>query len=358
MSKSRKLKRVVIKEELVALTGKINEAIVLNQMIYWSERVKDSDKFIQEELERARKFADGSEETLEDIKETLKSGWIYKTSEEMAEETMLGVSARTIDRVFKNLVDNGWLDRRKNPKYKWDKTWQYRVNLNKIQSDLLKLGYNLDGYSLPNFDENNGNNSNSDKPEDQDDDPIGMVDNDISKRQNGESKRQNDGSKRQNGESKRQNDGAIPEITTKTTSEINTEDLKQNLNHMNQYIWQMKLPMPLKKFFSDKVKDLVNDTTFDITEIEYFYNTYIDYIQPHCTREDTMYLNDIEFTKVIKKMYQTVSRPITNMEGLIKTWVQAGIHYKIENNKEYDLIFDNDKNEVNFDEIFKNRIEL
>ena len=35
-----------------------------------------------------------------------------------------------------------------NPKYKWDKTYQYRVNLYKIQLDLGKMGYVLEGYKL------------------------------------------------------------------------------------------------------------------------------------------------------------------------------------------------------------------
>lgn len=46
--KMRKLKRAVIKEELVELTGDFKEAVVLNQLIFWSERVKDSDQFIHE----------------------------------------------------------------------------------------------------------------------------------------------------------------------------------------------------------------------------------------------------------------------------------------------------------------------
>jgi len=38
------LKRIVIKEELVVLTGDYRKAILLNQFLYWSERVKDFDK--------------------------------------------------------------------------------------------------------------------------------------------------------------------------------------------------------------------------------------------------------------------------------------------------------------------------
>ena len=44
MSEPKKLKRVVIKEELFALTGDFKEAIILNQFIYWSERIRDFDK--------------------------------------------------------------------------------------------------------------------------------------------------------------------------------------------------------------------------------------------------------------------------------------------------------------------------
>ena len=49
------LKRVVIKEELVELTGDFRPALILNQFIYWSERMYDADKYIMEEKERALK---------------------------------------------------------------------------------------------------------------------------------------------------------------------------------------------------------------------------------------------------------------------------------------------------------------
>lgn len=52
LSEPKRLNRVVIKEELVALTGDFKLAIVLNQMLYWSERRSDADKFILEEIER------------------------------------------------------------------------------------------------------------------------------------------------------------------------------------------------------------------------------------------------------------------------------------------------------------------
>ena len=135
------LKRVVIKEELVELTGDFKPALILNQFIYWSERMYDADKYILEEKERALK-----EDLVVNIDES--KGWIYKTAEELSEELMTGMSKSTVGRYIKQLVEKGYLIQRRNPKYKWDKTYQYRVNLYKIQLDLGKMGYVLEGYKL------------------------------------------------------------------------------------------------------------------------------------------------------------------------------------------------------------------
>lgn len=159
-----KLKRAVIKEELVALTGNANRAIVLNQMIYWSERTKDADKFLKDEIARSH-MAMGKEEManaekLEEL-DLFSYGWIYKSAVELSEETMIGVSKSTMGTYLKHLVDNGWLDKRKNPKWKGDNTFQYRVNLVKIQSDLEALGYALEGYPLLSKSENTTSMSNN-----------------------------------------------------------------------------------------------------------------------------------------------------------------------------------------------------
>lgn len=137
----KKLKRVVIKEELVELTGDYRPALILNQFIYWTERMNDADKYILEEKERALK--EQLEVSIEESK-----GWIYKTAEELNEELMVGMSKATIGKYIKQLVEAGYLSKRNNPKYKWDKTLQYRVDLVKVQTDLGKLGYALEGYKL------------------------------------------------------------------------------------------------------------------------------------------------------------------------------------------------------------------
>ena len=135
-----KIKKAVIREDLLSITNDYRKAIILNQFIYWSERVSDADKFIQKENEIAKN--NGEEER------ELFYGWIYKTAEELADEVMLGLSASQIRRYISELVDMGYISKRNNPKYKWDKTYQYRVNLYKIQLDLGKMGYVLEGYKL------------------------------------------------------------------------------------------------------------------------------------------------------------------------------------------------------------------
>ncbi len=130
------LKRAVIKEELVALTGDFKKAVLLNQLIYWSNKTKDSLKFIQEEKERAINKSD--EIDIENSR-----GWIFKKTEEISSETMLGLSPSNISTHLKVLIENRWIDRRRNPCKGWDKTFQYRVNLVKIIRDLYNLGYRL-----------------------------------------------------------------------------------------------------------------------------------------------------------------------------------------------------------------------
>ncbi len=136
-----KLKRVVIKEELVELTGDFKYALILNQFIYWTERRRDFDKFIEEEKKRAK--TEGKELNINKT-----GGWVYKSSDDLADELMLGKSKTTLSRYVKELEEMGYIDSRQNPEYKWDKTKQYRVNLIKINRDLLKLGYHLEGYKF------------------------------------------------------------------------------------------------------------------------------------------------------------------------------------------------------------------
>ena len=138
----KKLKRIVIKEELFSITNDTFEAIILGQMIYWQERVNDFDKFIKEEKERSQQ--NGTDININNL-----NGWIYKKANELSNECMLNLSDVSIRRYLNKLIDKKFIFCRTNPLYKWDKTLQYRTNLKLIIDSIKKNGYDgLGGYSL------------------------------------------------------------------------------------------------------------------------------------------------------------------------------------------------------------------
>lgn len=135
------LMRAVIKEELCKLTGDPIKALLLNQFIYWSERTRDIDRYLAEETSRmlqGRSWEEGN------VPPT--NGWIYKSAEDLIQETMLDMSQATMGRHMRVLVEKEYLQCRTNPDHKWDRTKQYRVNYVKIVHDLAELGYTLEGY--------------------------------------------------------------------------------------------------------------------------------------------------------------------------------------------------------------------
>ena len=134
-SEYKELKEAVIREEYVALTGHWISAVMLNQFLYWGKRTNDTDKYIIEEQERD-----------ENVNIELTHGWIWKKADELADEIMIKMSTSTARKYIKELTDAGWLDVRRNPKHKWDKTLQYRPNIRKIDRDLKKIGYRLQGW--------------------------------------------------------------------------------------------------------------------------------------------------------------------------------------------------------------------
>ena len=137
--KATKLKRVVLKEEFVAITESLEGALILAQMCYWSERIYDIDQFLEEEC---REYAESN---------SLKHhGWIRKSAKQLAEDMNWAMCGRTIQRHFEHLVNLKFLDKRTNPNpaYKFDRSYQYRVNFCEIQKALKSKGYRLSGYKV------------------------------------------------------------------------------------------------------------------------------------------------------------------------------------------------------------------
>lgn len=144
-------KIAVLREGLLALTGNVNAAIILNQFIYWAECKAEADKMYAKELAAFER--EGGET---DFKPSY--GWIYKSSAELSDETMLGLSPSNIRRFIKQLIEKGFIVERRNPQFKWDRTLQYNVNLKFIQVELRKLGYALAGYTLDESEQKNESN--------------------------------------------------------------------------------------------------------------------------------------------------------------------------------------------------------
>lgn len=232
------LKRVVIKEELVALTGDITKSIVLNQLIYWSERVRDVSAYKKQE--NARRLAmmgyefDFDKELLTD----LQYGWIYKSAQEMADEIMMSGSRVMVSRIFKEFEKNGWVISRRNPKNKMDKTKQYRVDIVQIQKDLYELGYNLEGYPLYEP-ANKSEETDSDNTINYENSNENVQPRNVQNEQSNVHSEQSKGLLEQSNVQNEQwsvpeeqsnvlREQAIPEITTEITSEIITEIISDN----------------------------------------------------------------------------------------------------------------------------------
>jgi hypothetical protein len=133
-------KIAVAREEFVDLTQDLLMAMILNQLLYWSQRVKDFDLFLEEE----RAFST-------EYERPTRYGWFYKSAIELSEETMLRLTKVTMRKYLHCLIENGWISERANPLNKWDRTTQYRVNLKSLHIDLQKLGWDLPGFPRDTF---------------------------------------------------------------------------------------------------------------------------------------------------------------------------------------------------------------
>lgn len=145
----RELQRVVIKEELVELTGKHFEAALLNNLIFWHGITEKMDQSLLVQISQLEKRG-AKQGTINKKKKQIRDGWFFKTADELSAELIGWGSPQKIGRALNELSKNGWIEKGNNPdpKMKWDRTTWLKVNINKIATDLFKIGYALEGYSL------------------------------------------------------------------------------------------------------------------------------------------------------------------------------------------------------------------
>lgn len=141
-----RLKSIPVKEEFqVLFEGDVYKSMVMQQMLYWTDRVDDFDKFIEEERMRSTK----SNPKREPSNMELSHGWIFKSAVQLCEEFfMLPNKQETLRRCLNELYEDGYLDRRNNPNDAFDKVYQYKVKLPFLRDQLLKVGYILQGYKF------------------------------------------------------------------------------------------------------------------------------------------------------------------------------------------------------------------
>lgn len=224
----------VLRRDLLSITGNYKEAIVLNQLLYWTKRVKDFSKWMKEEKERI-----GKEENNEPA---LCYGWIYKSADELSDEVMISQSRMTISRILLRLLNKGFISRRRNPRHKVDKIMQYRVDVNVINLTLNKNGYenvkffadDNDKYEFFEYGEEEKKKNITDKNDNAQyhsdtehaDSSEGQYHGDIDDGKSNINMSHSDVFQYQNETSQYQNDTAIPEITSENTEE-NTSKKKE-----------------------------------------------------------------------------------------------------------------------------------
>ena len=138
-NKSSKLKKIILREDLFAITKETYTAIILGRFIYWLDKTKDFDDYIEEERQRGKVLG-------KEIDFPLTNGWIYKKADDIIEECMLDISKTTTMRIIDKLIKAGYLKQRTNPRFKFDKVYQYRVDIIKVCEDIKSLGYSVDEY--------------------------------------------------------------------------------------------------------------------------------------------------------------------------------------------------------------------
>ena len=258
-----KLKRIVIKEELYAITNDTIESIILGQFIYWQERVKDYDLFLKEE--EARCLSNNTP-----FNANMTNGWIYKKASELIEECMLNVSENTIRRYISNLEEKGFISSRKNPNIKWDRTLQYRANMKFIIESIKNKGFDgLGGWNIQNKD-----------------------------------------TKLQNDDSELQNDGAIPKITIENTNnkESTYVDKKETKNEEEIMIDEDYIKF--RSWMKDNCPYCDNTRNFSASTINQ--EEFLKLKELYTGKEIADVILEIENRKDLRKKYSNLYRTVLN----------------------------------------------
>lgn len=137
---------IMVREDLIRICDDAPDpqcaGVILALFEYWM-RVKKANQ-PQAQIENSIAVKGGAKPTQDD------SLWVWKTEEQLKKETfnIYGIKKLRLHREW--LVNAGFLLKRKNPKYGWDQTLQYQLNIGAIQTALdVWQGCRVDAAELP-----------------------------------------------------------------------------------------------------------------------------------------------------------------------------------------------------------------
>jgi len=135
-----RMKKAVLREDIMMLTQDVTQALVLGQMLYWTKTLDTVNNWIFEENKRLAESDLPQHE--------YNYGWIYKSAREMREDLMCAFSEDAIQRAFSTLVTKGVFMTRSNPRVRYDRTLQYRIDLVFLRRLLKDRGYEMTDFQL------------------------------------------------------------------------------------------------------------------------------------------------------------------------------------------------------------------
>lgn len=134
------MRKAVLREDLMKVTGDVVQAMVLGQMLYWTKHLDKVNDWLFEENKRLAEYDLPQHE--------YNYGWIYKSARQMREDLMNAFSEDAIQRSFSALTKSGVLLKRNNPICGYDRKLQYRIDLLLLRRKLREIGFEMTDFVL------------------------------------------------------------------------------------------------------------------------------------------------------------------------------------------------------------------
>lgn len=141
-TKKKQFRVAVLKENLMAVTkNDVCSALILNQLLYWTDKAEQDDENLLDLIERAEER--GDKKAVQQLEQNFRNGWFFKSAKKLADEIM-GFSRPTVQKRLQQLEKDNFLFSK--PGEREDFAKHYKVNLDFLKQELHKHGYTLTGF--------------------------------------------------------------------------------------------------------------------------------------------------------------------------------------------------------------------